>query len=520
MNNEKEMLVIRENLSKIKRFFAKFIFIIEFFITGIFMTFFYKFVTTKVYEGYYSRAYLIICGITGGLALGTIIYTILKDKYKIEKIFLAIAIPIGMAYLIFLIPTYAPDENAHIYRSYEISEGILFTKTNEKNLIKSNIPSFFVENNHKTLNKYNKLNEEIKKDTNYENKVEVDNPAYSYFPTLYFPNTIMFLIGRIFNINGIVVLYLARIVNFIIFLICGYYAIKIIPFGKILLMTYLLIPMSVHQAISLSADSITNSTILLFIAYTLNLYYKGKINKKDKILYISLAALVSVQKIVYFPIVLISVILINVDKMTKKEKIKFILTTIIVGLVVGILWILLEPKGEATEDIYAIQNNVNSVEQIKFILTHPISYIKIVCNTIDLNIENYYLWFMGFSLGWMDIGVKRIWLDIYFVILLFSPFLEKNDKELKIRDKLILISTFLIIFVLTLTALYVGHSGVGTDIVKGIQGRYFIPVVILLLLCMCGKERYIKFKNINLIYPILIVLLNANIVGAIINYFR
>ena len=364
MNNEKEMLVIRENLSKIKRFFAKFIFIIEFFIIGIFMTFFYKFLTTKVYEGYYSKVYLIICGITGGLALGTIIYAILKDKYKIEKIFLAIAIPIGMAYLIFLIPTYAPDENAHIYRSYEISEGILFTKTNEKNLIKSNIPSFFVENNHKTLNKYNKLNEEVKKDTNYENKVEVDNPAYSYFPTLYFPNTIMFLIGRIFNINGIIVLYLARIVNFIIFLICGYYAIKIMPFGKILLMTYLLIPMSVHQAISLSADSITNSTILLFIAYTLNLYYKEKINKKNKILYIALAALVSVQKIVYFPIVLISIILIKVKEMTKNEKIKFIIATIVVGLVVGVLWILLEPKGEATEDIYAIQNNINSVEQI------------------------------------------------------------------------------------------------------------------------------------------------------------
>ena len=105
-------------------------------------------------------------------------------------------------------------------------------------------------------------------------------------------------------------------------------------------------------------------------------------------------------------------------------------------------------------------------------------------------------------------------------MLLFSPFLEKNYKELKIGDKLVFIGTFLIIFVLTLTALYVGHSGVGTDIIQGIQGRYFMPVVILLLLCMCGKERYIKLKNVNLIYPILIVFFNANIVGAIINFFK
>ena len=47
-----------------------------------------------------------------------------------------------------------------------------------------------------------------------------------------------------------------------------------------------------------------------------------------------------------------------------------------------------------------------------------------------------------------------------------------------------------------------------------------MPGVILLLLCMCGKERYIKLKNVNLIYPILIVFFNANIVESIINFFK
>ena len=120
MNDKKELLVIKEWLLKIKEIFMKFVFIIEFLIIGIFMTSFYKFITTKAYEGYYSRVYLIICGITGIIALGIVIFTILKNKDKLEKIFLAIAIPIGMAYLVFLTPTYAPDENAHIYRIYEI----------------------------------------------------------------------------------------------------------------------------------------------------------------------------------------------------------------------------------------------------------------------------------------------------------------------------------------------------------------------------------------------------------------
>lgn len=519
MKEKEEILALDKKEKIAKKIFDKFIYIIEFILSAIFMIFFYKLICTKAYIGYYSKIYLGVCGLIGIGIAAIIIYEIIKNRTKIEKIFLAIAIPIGMAYLIFLAPTYAPDENAHIYRSYEISEATLFTGTNEDGYIRSNIPEFFIDNNHHTIRKYSDLNEAMKQQTDYNTKKETSNPAYSYFPTLYFPNTIMFLIGRIFSINGIIVLYLARIVNFIVFLICGYYTIKILPFGKILMMTYLLIPMLVHQAISLSADSITNTVALLFIAYTLYLYYKDDITRKNKILYAILAVLISLHKLVYFPIVLISLIFTSTKKMDKKQKIKFMSTVIIVGLIIGMAWITISSRGAKENDSYAIQNNVNSGEQVKYVLTHPFSYIKVLINTIDVNIENYYLWFMGFSMGWMDIGVRRILLDIYFILLIFSPFLEKHDKELNGKTKIIFLLVFLMTSVLILTALYVGHSGVGTDIVKGIQGRYFIPIVILLLLAMCGKERFIKVKYVEIIYPILITALNAGAVEYIIKFF-
>ena len=221
----------------------------------------------------------------------------------------------------------------------------------------------------------------------------------------------------------------------------------------------------------------------------------------------------------YFPIVLISLIFTSTKKMDKKQKIKFISTVIIVGLIIGMAWITISSRGAKENDSYAIQNNVNSGEQVKYVLTHPFSYIKVLINTIDVNIENYYLWFMGFSMGWMDIGVRRILLDIYFILLIFSPFLEKHDKELNGKTKIIFLLVFLMTSVLILTALYVGHSGVGTDIVKGIQGRYFIPIVILLLLAMCGKERFIKVKYVEIIYPIIITALNAGAVEYIIKFF-
>lgn len=519
MSKKNEILALGSEKIKFEEILNKLIFVIEFIITGILMIYVYKFICIKAYDGYYSRKYLIICAIIGICFLATIIYNFIKNKDKIEKLFLTIAIPIGMAYLVFLIPTYAPDENAHIYRSYEISEGVIVTGTNEDNLVKSYIPRFFVENNHQTLNKYNKMNEVIKKETNYDDKIEIDNPASPYAPTLYFPNTLIFLIGRIFDINGILVIYFARMINFIIFLICGYYTIKLMPFGKLLMMTYLLIPMVVHQAISLSADSITNTLTLLFIAYTLNMYYKENITKKNKIIYIIMAALIAIHKSVYLPIVCISVIFLNRKKETKKEQIKLIGSTVIIGIISVVVWMAISSTGEKVQDNYLIQNNVNTKEQVLYVLTHPFSYIKVLANTLCTNIENYYLWFMGYSMGWMDIGIRRMWLDIYFIILLFSPFLEKCEKKLEIKNKIIFVITFAIVSVLILTALYVGHTGVAGDIIKGIQGRYFIPIIILLLLCLCDKERYIKVKNIQIIYPILILFLNEKVIEYLIRFF-
>ena len=48
--------------------------------------------------------------------------------------------------------------------------------------------------------------------------------------------------------------------------------------------------------------------------------------------------------------------------------------------------------------------------------------------------------------------------------------------------------------------LYMGWTKTGADIIDGVQGRYFIPILILPFLCLIQKGKYIKFKYINVIY--------------------
>ena len=63
-------------------------------------------------------------------------------------------------------------------------------------------------------------------------------------------------------------------------------------------------------------------------------------------------------------------------------------------------------------------------------------------------------------------------------------------------------------FHIILAGLYLGWGVITDTIIQGVQGRYFIPIVILLLLAMVRKKN-IALTKMEL--PILIVLLVTNV---------
>ena len=103
--------------------------------------------------------------------------------------------------------------------------------------------------------------------------------------------------------------YLGRLSNFIFYIILIYFSLKILPFKKFGALFILLVPMAIQQNSSLSADVMINSCSFLFISYILYLKYSDKSPKKlevkHKLLLFSLALIISLSKIVYFPICLL-----------------------------------------------------------------------------------------------------------------------------------------------------------------------------------------------------------------------
>ncbi len=513
----------KNNSSKIeilKEYFYKFIYIIEF-LLAIFSAYsLYQIVLYRNNLGVWPLKYLIIFIPTIIMIVGCIILNYKKNKEVIEKIIISFLIPVGMLYVFFIAPSYVPDEQAHILKSYEISTGKIITPIKEDGTSKTEIPKFFADNMIPVISKYGEFNLASMESTDYNEIVEEENTAKSYPAILYIFSSIGFLIGRIFGINGIFTIYLARLFNLAFLLIMGYYSMKIIPFGKIIIGVILFLPMSLQQGASISADCVLNAVSIMYIAYTLYLINKNNnIKWFEKVIYIAMSIIIGISKIVYIPIIGLSLLFIKKKNITKKQKTAFIIATILIAIICSASWFIFTQRyqSSSSQSGYLQENNVNTAEQIKTIINNPRIIIEVIKNTIK---DGAYIeGAIGSQLGWLNIEISNIVIIMFIAILALSPFLSETKEEFKNIEKAWVLIIAFGIYILIILALYLVWTSVGLDKVLGVQGRYLIPILPLPLLCLCQKDRYIKFKNVNLKLSIILTILNIIAISDVIEFF-
>lgn len=509
---------------KTLKIFHKLRYVIEFILMILTTITLYQVITVKAYEHSWDWLEIVFLAITGISTLLVMIYNCKKDKDKIENMFLNFAIPVGLLFIMFMLPTYTPDAASHAWKSYEVSNGIFFTTINDKGKAITEVPKVMSVYRETVLTDYATMNEVLQSEdsNNYDNTVEVDCPSKGYCFIYYIGYAIGMFIAKILQLNIFIGLYLARIINFIIVLGLGYIAIKKMPFGKILLCVYLMIPMFMQQATAFSADSIMNSTIILFIAYCLNLIFKqDPINKKEKIIFLILTIFIGISKVPYFPFIGLGLILAKRRKeMTKKEIILLGFATLVVC--VGSFFILSRLNSgytNGTAQKYLEQTGVNSGEQLKGILTNPFHFVKVLVNNLFVNGEYYLTSAIGNHMGWLSITVPRIFVILYIALLITSAFAEENKEVFRKLEKLWIVFLAIIMCILIVLGLYLEWTKVGVYQVAGVQGRYFLPIGILFLLALCTKHNHIKVKNTNVIMPLCALLINLLFIGRVILFF-
>ena len=159
--------------------------------------------------------------------------------------------------------------------------------------------------------------------------------------------------------------------------------------------------------------------------------------------------------------------------------------------------------------------------QIILALQNPIQYIQTFIYTINLNGSKYLLSLFGNDLGWGEL-IKLYSMVPYFLLAIYL-FTATTEEEIKNKFKtyqLIWIAlVVLAIVTLIFTSLYVQWTTIGGESIAGVQGRYFLPILPLIMLLIGStlkiKSSY-KKENINKFVAISILILQVYTISQII----
>ena len=415
----------------------------------------------------------------------SILINLLRDKLKIEYYFAIFYFIIGLAYMIIMPFSAVPDEPSHFFRCYEISEGKLISIKNEKKQVGDYMSMSLNSDSYGPAYKWrhnnNLKNAEVSnQDINF---LEFPNTAL-YSPFTYTPQVIGISIAKHFTNKVMIIAYMGRIFAWIAVGILLFFSIKYIPFGKLLLSMIALLPMSMQENISMAADGITFaicSSIITFVLY-MRYVYQGKMKKKHYIIMYLLIFYISTVKIVYMPLCLMFFLL-PIERFGDKKKYrKNVSIAILLAGTVCLTWLKI-----SSSLLVGFNPGSNSDAQVQFILSNIANYINILFNSFAIEGDNYLKTLFGFKLGWGTIEINV--LVIYFIIALLIIIAVKDKFIISHKDNCIFIKSIIsiVLFSITIlifTSIYVQWTPAYLDYVSGVQGRYFLPLLMpFILLC-------------------------------------
>lgn len=430
------------------------------------------------------------------ILMGIIFYFVIKifenKNLKLEYLYLCLAIPLGIMFCIANPLGKIPDEDQHARKSMAISNGIFFAHRDEDGNPSDKFNAKLIETVTRNVTSYKESFRKVMLDETDE-EIELVYSMATYSPICHIPQAFGMFITRIFGGGISVQCYAARITNMLLAIFLTYEAIKLIPFKKNIVFFLGLLPLTLMEYASMSSDAITISSCIFYISYILYLKYnenKKNINKKDICILAITTIIVSLCKIVYVPLSLL-LFLLPTEKFSSK-KVKYISTIsiFIASFILNIAWLIY-----AATFLTEVNPGVNAAEQVKYILTNPISYLLILFRTIHIYNQTFILSLCGEGLGHYNAQASVLFVFPCLIIfaMLFFVNDDKKRKEFSSFMKIMCLLIFASIVVLIYTSLYVAWTPCKSSIILGVQSRYFLPI--LLLTSIIFDNRFIAFNK-------------------------
>ena len=509
-----------------------------------------------------SKSYIILSVSALLLILVSGIYLNIT-KFSIVKIYPVVMLIFGLGYMYVFPAMSAPDEIAHFISAYKISNKMLgkqatvkdghviiraqdlwiedvdgeytFDKgksEEEKVLIPEEgshgkiISSKLEETSYKVF--YGKGDSRSNNiyisfgGKDYEKAQSLHAPVNT-IPSVYFLPATGITVARIMGLNSIYLVLFGRMANLILFILFGTLGIYFLPKFKEFIFLVSLLPTTIELAASYSYDAVMISSMIFFVSYVFFLAHEKKeFDIKDLVIVSLIAGLVLPCKMVYFPMLLLlfGIPLYKfkfrgkVDGKIKKENIAFFLTSAVVVLLSWVFAMYLVNRstvvGYSTSNTSSLEWAGEESYTIGYLLHNKLKAVKLFYNTLLLQLEYYHKTMFGAYLGHADdvVGIPYIGFLVLNIGMIFSVFGEAKEKQLLVKERVLTgISIFFVIF-LVLLSMLIAWTPISSEFIEGVSGRYFIPVLLpLLMICRNNKIEIKDETKRNIIF--LFILINA-----------
>lgn len=396
-----------------------------------------------------------------------------------EIIFVIIAFVFGLFFLKVTPPGCVPDEPSHIYRSCEIASGILYSKTPAKKTV---------------------LEEKLKNIIPEKNENEF-HFANRYSPVMYIASSAGIKLAEAVSDNSKFIFYFGRFCNLLLYIFLIAAAIRITPVFKYHFMFTALFPMSLFLGMSYNADSFNTAFAFLFFAYIFRLMFQNSEAGRKQCILLSLLTLIGAFcKGLLYPAVMFLFI-----RFSKYEKI-YIWLFVLFSVLLSFVWIHI---------------NYNNLNPLHAVINNPLYFISEPYITVKrillTTISDFHLYLKGLVgiLGWMSIVFPKDVYTLTYLVFVAASFVL--GEKVLLKYKITALLTFCLLYISFQYMHLIYWSDMNSDIIYGVQGRYFLAAMPFVFLILSTDKLKISenYKSVFKVFLIIFIiyLLNVALTG-------
>jgi len=401
------------------------------------------------------------------------------------RLFTWIAPFLYLAFALITPPFQTPDEHQHLFRAWQLASGHLFGRRQGRESGGDLPPALARAAEHEVGSAAPHVEGRPLTKTGFGERfshgtmlIAGEMPRFTnflgsalYSPAGYAPQVIAIEVGRGLDLTIESIVRLGRILNALLTFVLLWAAFRMLPFGRLVLLVIALLPMTASCAGSLGQDGLIIGGTAWLVALGLRAMSEGKWSRLNAGTLIALAVTVTLAKMVYLPLAALPMI----SRKPHGDRLRWVLPPVLavaIALIFLAAWLRLNAG-------LAVPMHAGMPEprtQVDFLMHHPTEFAGVLART-------YSSWGMYldqiFVFGWVNVGPVRpaLWLTLMALAL---AILRGDPRAglLSLVDRAWTLLLLLAIVVLLSLAIYIAGNALGAKTIVGLQGRYFVPLIL------------------------------------------